>query len=142
MSEIIRTPEVLENLKGIVEYISRDNLTAALRWLDEIEAVFALLAAQPGIGERILTRRFGEVRRHVVGNYLLYYRPFERGAEILLVVHGARQQGRLLERSKCRRWLIVKRDVQDVFVQSGNISRATKTPNRLSNSRVRHERQR
>jgi toxin ParE1/3/4 len=96
MAEVIKTPEVIESLRRIVQYIAKDNLPAALRWLDEIEAVCDLLAAQPDIGQRIRTKRFGEVRRHVVGSYLVYYRPVAGGVEILLVVHGAREQVRLI----------------------------------------------
>jgi plasmid stabilization system protein ParE len=36
------------------------------------------------------------VRRHVVGNYLIYYRPIADGVEILHVVHGARDQDRIV----------------------------------------------
>jgi hypothetical protein len=42
------------------------------------------------------TKRFGEIRRHVVGNYLIYYQPIPVGVEILLVSHDARDQNRLL----------------------------------------------
>jgi hypothetical protein len=47
---------------------------------------------QLGIGQWIKTKRFGEVRRHVVGNY----RQIDSDVEILFVVHGARDQERLI----------------------------------------------
>jgi hypothetical protein len=31
-----------------------------------------LLAGQPGIGQRIKTKRISDARRHVMGNYLIY----------------------------------------------------------------------
>jgi toxin ParE1/3/4 len=96
MAEVVKSLEAKERLKQIVEYIAKDNLAASIRWLDEIEAIFALLAEQPGIGQRVQTRRFGIVRRHVVGNYLVYYQPITGGVEILLVSHGARDQRRLI----------------------------------------------
>ena len=96
MGEVVKTPEAKERLKQIAEYIAKDNLAASAVWLDQMEAVFALLAEQPGIGQQVQTRRFGKVRRHVVGNYLVYYQPTTGGVEILLVSHGARDQRRLL----------------------------------------------
>jgi toxin ParE1/3/4 len=90
------TPEALQDLVEIGTHIARDNPTAALRWVDAIEAVCELLATQPAIGHRVRTRRFGEIRREPVGNYLIYYRPIARGVEILRVVHGARDQDRLV----------------------------------------------
>lgn len=96
MPQVAYTPEADQDLKEIVSYIARDNLAAALHWLDEIQAVCDLLAVQPGIGQRMRARRFGDVRRHAVGNYLIYYQPAQDGIDILRVLHGAREQERLV----------------------------------------------
>jgi toxin ParE1/3/4 len=96
MPQVLYTPEADQDLRKIATYIARDNLAAALHWLDEMQAACDLLAAQPGIGQRMHTRRFGEVRRHVVGNYLIYYQPAPGCIEILRVLHGAREQERLI----------------------------------------------
>jgi toxin ParE1/3/4 len=90
------TAEADQDLIRIGLYIAQDNQSAALRWVDAIEATCELLAEQPGIGQRIKTKRFGNANRHVVGNYLIYYRPDPGGVKILMVVHGARDQGKLL----------------------------------------------
>jgi toxin ParE1/3/4 len=90
------TPEADQDILGIGKYIATDNPTAAFRWVNAIEGVCNVLAAQPDIGQRIKTARFGEVRRHVVGNYLIYYRAVEDGALILRLLHGARDQGKLI----------------------------------------------
>jgi plasmid stabilization system protein ParE len=90
------TPEADQDLIRIGTYIAADNPAAALRWTEAMQGVCDLLAGQTGIGQRVETNRFGEVRRHVVGNYLVYYRPFAGGVEILAVVHGSREQGRLV----------------------------------------------
>jgi plasmid stabilization system protein ParE len=42
------------------------------------------------------TNRFGDVRRHVTGNYLIYYQPHGSTVSIARVVHGAREQDRLI----------------------------------------------
>jgi toxin ParE1/3/4 len=90
------TPEADQDLIRIGTYIATDNPAAAIRWVEAIEGMCGLLAAQPDIGQRIQTRRFGDVRRHVAGNYLIYYRPTAGGVEILAVLHGAREQWRLV----------------------------------------------
>lgn len=55
MPEVRYTPEADQDLIRIGSYIARDNPLAAIRWVDAIEAVCDLLAAQPGIGQRIKT---------------------------------------------------------------------------------------
>jgi len=90
------TSEAERDLGQIAAYIAQDNLLAAMTWLDETRATCDLLASQPAIGQPIKTRRFGEVRRHVVGNYLIYYEPTPEGIDAVRVVHAARKQGRLV----------------------------------------------
>jgi toxin ParE1/3/4 len=96
MAKAHYTPEADQDLIRIGAGIAHDNPMAALRWIDAIEAVCGLLATQPRMGQRIKTKQFGEVRRHSAGNYLVYYRPIADGIEILTVVHGARDLGKLL----------------------------------------------
>jgi toxin ParE1/3/4 len=84
------------DLGEIVDYIAQNSLTGALSWLQETRAVCDLLAAQPRLGERTQTSRFGEVRRHVVGNYLIYYQLREGGIDVVRVLHGAREQRLLI----------------------------------------------
>lgn len=79
MHRLCYTAQAEQDLQQIVEGIARENLAAAVRWLDEAEALFRLLATQPAIGQRMKTRRMGEVRR-----------------QILRVLHAARDQESLL----------------------------------------------
>jgi len=95
MAKAVQSFAAIDDLSRVVEYISRDSFSAASRWIREIHRVFALLATQPEMGEIVQTR-YGEVRRHVVGNYVIYYRTATDGVEILRVVHGAREQGQAL----------------------------------------------
>jgi toxin ParE1/3/4 len=96
MAQVIKAPAAYRDLGQIVSYIAQDNLPAALRWLEETEKLLNLLAEQPGVGQRVKTRRFGEIRCHTMGNYLIYYRPIVDGVQILTVAHGARDQSRLI----------------------------------------------
>jgi toxin ParE1/3/4 len=96
MPHLLRSPQALEDLSDISRHIAQDNPRAALNWLDEMEQLFSALAAYPRMGEQVRTRRFGVVRRFSQGNYVLYFRPLLDGVEILRVVHGARDQNRLI----------------------------------------------
>jgi toxin ParE1/3/4 len=96
MAQSIKTPRARLDLDSIVRHISQDNLEAALRWLQDAERLFELLAEQPGIGQSVMSRRYGPLRRHTMGNYLIYYRPILDGVQIIRVVHGSRDQNRLI----------------------------------------------
>jgi toxin ParE1/3/4 len=96
MAKAYFTAEADQGFARIAAYIATDNPPAAFRWVDETRNVCELLAAQPGIGQQVQTKRLGPVRRHAVGNYLIYYRPVTDGVEILHVIHGARDQDRII----------------------------------------------
>ena len=95
-AKAIFTAEAEHDLGQIVDYIAQDNKLAAVSWLQETRAVCDLLAVQPGIGQRVQTNRSGGVRRHVIGNYVIYYQPSDVGIDVVRILHGAREQGRLI----------------------------------------------
>jgi toxin ParE1/3/4 len=80
---------------AISEHIATDNPSAAHRWLENIDKTLALIANHPLIGERVDHLANG-VRRHCVGNYLLFYKPIDDGIELRRVLHGARKIEELL----------------------------------------------
>lgn len=96
MGIVERLPEAQASLNSIVDRIADANLPAALNWLQEIEALFSLLSTQPLMGYELGTKRLGKVRLHAFGNYVIYYRPITDGAQILEVIHAARDQDRLV----------------------------------------------
>ena len=51
------TPEADQDLVRIGGYIAQDNLAAAIRWADAMQALCDLLALQPNLGQRVETRR-------------------------------------------------------------------------------------
>lgn len=94
-SQIIIAPKADRDLDEQFFYIARDNREAAMRFLRAAEATFERLAAMPELGELQAFRQpsLAEVRVWRVGgfeNYLVFYRPIERGVEIVRVLHGAR----------------------------------------------------
>lgn len=96
MAQVKRSRETLRDLSAIVRFIAEDNTSAAERWLAAIEELFTLMAAYPGMGEVVVTRRFGNVRRRSFGAYVIYFRERSYGVLILRVLHGARDQHKLL----------------------------------------------
>jgi toxin ParE1/3/4 len=86
--------EARQDLQGIHDYIAVDDPAAALRLVERIEQLCQLLAENPLIGEAcdFLAEC---LRMTVVGNYIVFHRPAGDGAEIVRVVHGARDWRRL-----------------------------------------------
>jgi toxin ParE1/3/4 len=92
---VLRTPEAIDDLDQIARHIGRDSFSASLRWLTEMDALFDSLSTRPEIGERVKSRRLGDVRRHAHGNYVVYYRPVRDGIQLMRVLQGARDHRRL-----------------------------------------------
>ena len=95
MPSVRHTQAADQDLVQIREFIAKDSPQAAIRWLDDIERACEMLAIQPLLGQHLQSRRFGIVRRHVVGNYVIYYRPASDGIDLMRVIHGARDHKHL-----------------------------------------------
>jgi toxin ParE1/3/4 len=91
----------LRDLDQRFEYIRQHNPEAALRFLDAAEDTIRLLAASPGLGARYDPEhpRLAEIRCFPISHFkndLLFYQPFDDRIEILRVLHGAQDIGRVL----------------------------------------------
>ncbi len=89
MARIIRTPEALNDLAEIWEYIGANNPDAADRLLDNINDKVKLIAESPYIGREREELAPG-IRSFPAGRYLIFYRPIADGIEIVRVLHGSR----------------------------------------------------
>ncbi len=96
MPKATYTAEAERDLDAIVDFIAMDSASAAKSWLSDVRSRCDLLAFHPAIGERLAKKRLHKVRRHVVGNYLIYYEATPQGIDVLRIVHGARDQEGLL----------------------------------------------
>ncbi len=83
-------------------YIGQDAPAAALRFLAAVEATLRILAENPELGparefdrSELLGLRFFPVKGF--DKYLIFYRPFQRGIEVLRVLHGARDLGAIFD---------------------------------------------
>ena len=90
MHSIIRTDRADEDLIEIWSYIAADNISAADRVLDAIEARWDNLARHPYSG--VARDDIAPGIRHLVsGEYLTLYRLSGSAIEIIRVLHGRRR---------------------------------------------------
>ena len=90
------------DLAECAAFIARSNPRAAADFLDSARRTFARLAGLPSLGAAWeplspSLRDFRRFRVTVFGDYLIFYRPIERGVEIVRVLHGARDIEALFE---------------------------------------------
>lgn len=83
------------DLREIEDYIAQDNPVAAVNFVQKLTERFRILLDSPGIGRKrpeITTT----MRSSSVGEYLILYRPFKGGIEIVRVVHAKRDLGKIV----------------------------------------------
>lgn len=83
------SPLAIERVSEIAEYIARDNLPAAQRWVEEIFDRMGQLERFPDSGRLVPedpTR--SDLREIIHGNYRIIYRVSPEGVDILTVRHG------------------------------------------------------
>ena len=83
------------DLRDIRDWIAENDPQRAVRYLEELEALFARLAARPLIGRPRDDVGPG-VRSMVHRNHVVFYRPRGADVEIARVLHGRRDLGRVL----------------------------------------------
>lgn len=83
------------DLDEIWLHVAVDNAKDADRLIDRILARCQLLADNPHMGRERPDLRVG-LRSFAVGSHLIVYRPISDGIEVMRVLHGARDLGRLV----------------------------------------------
>ena len=89
MSGYLLTPRAQADLDEIWLYVAQNRQEAADRLIDRIVGHFALLSANPGIGQQC-SHLAKDLRRSTIGNYAVLYRPRPSRLEIIRIIHGAR----------------------------------------------------
>lgn len=92
---ITKTPQTRRDLFELADYIARDSLDSAERFLDAAEAAFQLLASTPELGTLCEFRspQAAGIRMWAIRsfeNYVVFYRSLKDGVEVVRVIHGAR----------------------------------------------------
>jgi toxin ParE1/3/4 len=92
---ILRRPKAAADVEEIADYIAKDSLESALRFLDCVEWTLLQLAKLPGCGSSFLSAhpelrnlrvfRVGDFRNHVI-----FYIEHVDAIEVIRVLHGAR----------------------------------------------------
>ena len=83
-------PEAISDIESIVLTIAADNPVAAQNWYDRLYKTIETLGTMPEMGAPRFDVR-PDMRLFPMGKYLILYRANEDSAEIVRVVHGARE---------------------------------------------------
>ena len=78
------------DLNEIWEYIARDSIDAADRWISKLFTTFTTLARNPGMGHKRLELTSHAILFWPVGGYVILYRVRNKRVEIVGVIQGAR----------------------------------------------------
>ena len=85
---IIWSPLAVEKATEIAEYISRDNPTAAKKWIDTVFSKVEQLKSFPESGRIVPEINSKDFRELIYGNYRIIYRLEKMQVSILTIRHG------------------------------------------------------
>jgi plasmid stabilization system protein ParE len=86
---VIFSEEAKVDLEGISTTIAEDSPARALSFVRELRQRCEGLANMPHRFQLVPTYEHTGVRRHVFGNYLIFYHVGAEAVEILHILHGA-----------------------------------------------------
>lgn len=89
MPIVNRRPLAALDILDIWDHIADDNMAAADRWVDALDAVFSRLATQPMMG-RARPEIARDLRSFPFRRYVIYYVPLSDGIDVVRVLHSAR----------------------------------------------------
>jgi len=94
------TRSARRDLQDIADFwTSEAGENQALQVLAGVMQTMITMSAHPRAG--VLASQFGaDVRKFPAGQYMIYYRPWAKGIEILHVFHGARDQNKAWKPSR------------------------------------------
>jgi len=95
MHEVIKTPQAIFDLVELADYIAKDSLDFAERFLQAAEDTFTFLAQTPEFGQICPAPKAKEAgirMRAVFGfrNHIVFYRAVAQGVVVVRVIHAAR----------------------------------------------------
>lgn len=88
--EVIWTKQALRRVREIVDYIARDNYSAAEKWTADLFQKTDRLVNHPRSGRRVPEYNEPELREIITGNYRVVYRIREKKEAVYIqtVWHG------------------------------------------------------
>jgi len=90
MSAYVLSPDALQDLQDIWDFVALDNVNAANEQEDEFFNAFEKLARQPGMGHTRPDLTDRGVRFWPEGSYLIVYRELPNALQVVGVLHGSR----------------------------------------------------
>lgn len=98
MFPYVLSPDVLQDLQVIWDFIALDNVVAADKLEDEFFEAFEMLAKHPSMGHARSDLTERDVRFWPVAQYLIVYRSLPAPLQIVAVLHGARDVTEVIRR--------------------------------------------
>ena len=92
------SPEALEDLESIAEYIERDSEFYARAVVSKILAASRKIPAQPFIGRIVPEIDDENIREKFVYSYRLVYKIEDKKILVVAIIHGKRLLGNISER--------------------------------------------
>jgi toxin ParE1/3/4 len=89
MGRVTRTQLAADDILDIWDHIAEESVSAADRWVDQLDEKFNLIATQPLMG-RARQELAESVRSFPFGRYVIFYVPLEGGIDVVRVLHSAR----------------------------------------------------
>jgi toxin ParE1/3/4 len=98
MFPFVLSPDALQDLQDIWDFIASGNVVAADKLEDKFFDAFEMLAKHPRMGHvrPDLTER--DVRFWPVGEYLIVYRGLPAPLQVVAVLHGARDVAEVIRK--------------------------------------------
>jgi plasmid stabilization system protein ParE len=90
MPAYVLSPDALQDLQNIWNFIALDNVAAADKLENEFFEAFEMLVQHPQMGHARSDLTERDVRFWPIGSYLVVYRSIPATLEIVAVLHGAR----------------------------------------------------
>jgi plasmid stabilization system protein ParE len=90
MSSYAISPDALQDLQDIWDFVALDNVTAADQLEDEFFNAFEKLARQPRMGHTRWDLTERDVRFWPAGSYLIVYRERPLILQVIAILHGSR----------------------------------------------------
>ena len=90
MTDILWTPQAIEDLEAIRDYVARDSEHYAALLAERLFSSVDHLAAFPEAGRIVPEFQRPELRETILGSYRVVYRLRADRVEVLTVFHGAR----------------------------------------------------
>lgn len=98
MTQYVLGSGVAQDLETIWDYIARDNVDAADRWIEKLSRAFEASAEAPGMGHKRKDLTSLPVLFWPLDSYLVVYRVQSGSTEIIAVTQGARDLPEFLAR--------------------------------------------